>query len=274
VTQIDFVKSDATLSAEYVNGFYGCTYYYGFNVEKAPLDNVHLRRAFSYAIDRQSLVDNVTKGGQIPARWFARPGLVAAPTLESNPDLGITFNLDKAQQELQLALGDMGLASAADLPPITLAFGNTSTHTAIAQAIQQMWSDNLGITVQPQAMDATTYFDTERENSDQIHRSGWCLDYPDASNFDKDVFRSDAVQNYGHFNSPEYDQLVDQAAGLTDEAQRRDLYAQAEQILTVDVAGIAPLYWYTTNQVVKPYVERPVSIIGTEAYEQWDVQAH
>jgi len=272
--QVEFVKSDPTLNSEFFVGSQFCSYYYGFNQEKAPMDNIHLRLAFSYAVDRQTITDNVTHNWGTPARWFSRPGLVAAPTMDTNPDLGIGYDPTKAQEELQLALDEMGLASVADLPPITLAFNENTRHAAIAQAIQQMWTDTLGITVQVQARDATTYFEVQREDADQIFRAGWCLDYPDASNFARDVMRSDSSQNYGHFNNAEYDALVDEAITLEGTDARRELYVQAEQILVAEDPGMIPILWYTTNQIVKPYVERTYSIVGIEAYEKWDIQPH
>lgn len=269
--QLDFIKSDATLSKELSIGTSPCTYYLGFNVDKPVVSDVHLRRALSYAVDRQSIVDNVTKGGQIPARWFARPGLQAAPTPDTNPDLGITFDVDKAKSELALALKDLNVSSAADLPPITLAYNDSSGHAAIMAAIQQMWQTELGVQVQLSAREPSTYFSSLTADSPQIFRSGWCQDYPDADNFDRVVFRSDSVQNNGHFNSPDFDKLVDQARLETDVAKRRDLYAQAEQILNVDQAGIIPVYWYTTVQLTNPKIERTHSVVGREAYETWDI---
>lgn len=273
-TELDRIKADPTLSAEYFAGTEFCTYLYGYNVEKAPFDNAHMRRAFSYAIDRQSIVDNVTKAGQIPAQWFSRPGLVAAPTLESHPDLGVTFDPDMAVSELEAGLADMGLASAAELPAITLAFGNTEAHTQIAQAIQQMWSTTLGIDVQLSALDTTTYFTVLGEDAPQIFRYGWCADYPDANNFLYDVFRSDSANNDTNWVNAEFDALIDQARVSTDAAERLDLYAQAEDIFIVQDAAIAPIYWYVTRQLTKPYVERTYAIIGQERYERWDILPH
>ena len=63
-----------------------CSYYYGFNTTAPVVDDVRVRRALSMAIDRQSLIDNVTKGGQIPAQWFVTPGLAGAPTLKDKSD--------------------------------------------------------------------------------------------------------------------------------------------------------------------------------------------
>jgi oligopeptide transport system substrate-binding protein len=269
--QLERVKADPVMGPEYSVTPGNCTYYYGFNTQKPPFDNVHIRRAFSYAIDRQSIVDNVTKAGQIPARWLTVPGHAAAASLETNPDLGVSFDPNKAKEELQLGLTDLGLAGATDLPAMTLAFGNTPTHTKIAQAIQQMWADTLGVTVELAALDTTTYFVTQQQDAAQIHRTGWCSDYPDANSFLYDVMRSDSTQNYGHFANAEFDQLVDDAQVAVEPAKRAEDYARAEEILTVEDAGIAPLYWYVRSQLTKPYVERTKSLTGNENYATWDI---
>ncbi len=270
VEAIDQVKADATLKAEYVTGGNPCTYYIGFDNTEAPMDNVHLRRALSYAIDRQSLVDNVTKRGETPAQWFVYPGLQAAPTLETNPDLGVKYDPALAKEELALALKDLGLASAADLPTIPYAYNDSSNHGAIAQAIQQMWTDNLGITVELSPQDPTTYFSLLSENAPLVYRAGWCQDYSDANNFDYDVFFSASSQNDTGFVDATYDELVSKARLESDVDARRALYAQAEQILVVDKAAIAPTHWYTLNLLVKPGIERAPSVTGNEAYYLWD----
>ncbi|MBI1280442.1 MAG: hypothetical protein GC179_20135 [Anaerolineaceae bacterium] len=271
--QLDRVKADPTLSKEYSNGVQNCTYYYGFNSTKAPFTSAHMRLAFSYAIDRAAITDNILKAGQIPARWYTRPGNVGAPTVESAPaDFGVSYNVDKAKEELAAGLKELGVASVADLPSITLAFGNTPTHTAIAQAIQQMWKDTLGVSVELAALDTTTYFSVQREDSNQIFRAGWCADYPDANNWLNETMHSGVPQNYGKFSNPEFDKLVEQAAELTDNAERGKLYAQAEEILVAKDGGIAPIYWYVTKQLRKPNVEGTYSVIGAEYYEKWDIK--
>jgi oligopeptide transport system substrate-binding protein len=269
--EIERSKADAVLSQEYKVGTNPCTYYVGFDNLEAPVDNVHLRRALSYAVDRESIVTNVTRGGQIPAQWFVRPGLNAAPTLDSNPDLGVKFDVAKAQEELQLALTDLGLSSVDELPQLTLSYNDSSNHGAIMQAIQQMWTDNLGITVQLAALEPSTYFATISEEAPMIYRAGWCQDYADANNFDFDVFYSKSSQNDPGFNNADYDALVEQARLESDTEARRELYAQAEEILVADQAAIIPVYWYTTNQLIKPYVEYTVSVTGNQAYFNWDV---
>lgn len=269
--ELERVKSDPELSAMYSNGARMCTYYLGFDNTEEPMTNANLRRALSQAIDRVSLVENVTRGGQIPAQWFSRPGLNAAPTLETYPDLGIKYDPEGAKESLAAALEELGLSSVDELPPITLSFNGGSGHEAIMQAIQQMWADELGINAQLNAMDSTTYFSVVSEEAPMIWRTGWCQDYPDANNFLYDVLHSQSTQNDPGFSDPEFDALVEQARVSTDPEERESLYAQAEEILVVRDAGIAPIYWYTTNQLTRPYVERTYSIVGDQAYEKWDV---
>ncbi len=269
--EIERVKADATLSAEYKVGTNPCTYYIGFDNTEAPTDNAHLRRALSFAIDRESIVTNVTRGGQIPAQWFSRPGLDAGPTLETHPDLGVKFNPELAQEELALALEELGFTDVSELGEITLSYNDSSGHAAIVQAIQQMWTDTLGITPQLVPLDPSTYFATLSEEAPMAFRSGWCQDYSDANNFLYDVLYSQSSQNDTGFSNEQYDELVSQARVETDPEVRRDLYAQAEQILVVEEAGLAPIYWYTTNELIKPYVEPSISVTGNQAYFNWDI---
>lgn len=269
--EIERVKADPTLSEEYVVGTNPCTYYIGFDNVEAPTDNVHLRRALSFAIDRQSIVDNVTRGGQIPAQWFARPGLNAAPTLETHPDLGALYDPALAQEEFALALEELGMTAEELSAMITLSYNDSSGHAAIMQAIQQMYQDTLGISVTLTPLEPSTYFASLSEEAPAVYRAGWCQDYADANNFLYDVFYSASSQNDTGFNSPEFDAIVEQARLSSDQAERLELYAQAEQILVVDVAAIAPIYWYTVNQVIKPYVEPTISVTGNEVYYNWDI---
>jgi oligopeptide transport system substrate-binding protein len=267
------IQADPTYAAEYVTGSNPCTYYYGFNNEELPFSNANLRRAFSQAIDRQSIVENVTRGGQQAAQWFAYPGLNASPTMDLNPDVGVKFDAAAAQESLAAALSELGYASVDELNAIglTLTYNDTPTHAAIAQAVQQMWAETLGAEVTLSAQESTGYFSRLSEQYPQMARAGWCQDYSDANNFLYDVFYSQSSQNDPGFNNAEFDALVEQARTETDTDVRRDLYAQAENIFSLQEAGIAPIYWYVNNFLIKPYVERAESITGNEAYYLWDI---
>ena len=107
-----------------------CSQAWGFNTEKAPFDNVHIRRAFNYAVDRQALIESVLGGGEIPAFFFTPPSISLAPSSTASSELGIHFDPALAKEELQLGLNDLGLSSADQLPPINVQFGTSPVLSA------------------------------------------------------------------------------------------------------------------------------------------------
>ena len=281
LADMDRIKADDVLSKELKITPSFCTYYYGFNTKAEYTDDVRVRRALSMAIDRQSLIDNVTKGDQIPAQWFAVPGLAGAPTLEDHPDLGVKTDIEAANASLQEYLDEKGI-TAADMD-LTLMYNTSEGHQKIAEAIQQMWKDNLGLDVKLVNQEWQVYLDTVRsKDTPQIFRMGWCLDYPDANNFTHEVFTVGGNANPVDPEDPtiprgvawvndEFLTIVKDAAKEMDNAKRVDMYAQAEEILVWDDAVIAPIYWYTSLSMTKPYVTRTWSTGNHEYFEKWDI---
>jgi oligopeptide transport system substrate-binding protein len=277
---LDRVKADPVLSTELVVAPVTCTYYYGYNTTAPIVSDVRVRRALSMAVDRQGLIDNVLKGGQEPAQWFARPGLAGAPTMADHPDLGIKSDPEAAKAELQAYLDETG--QTAESLDLTLMFNTSSGHQRIAEAIQQMWKDTLGVNVKLVNQEWAVFLDTIKGlDTPQIWRLGWCQDYPDANNFTKEVFIPNGSSNPTDaagapaggvmWNNPAFNDLVNQAALETDPATRVDLYSQAEDILVNTDAAIIPIYWYTRNTVTKPYVVRTFGVGGHEALYKWDL---
>jgi len=203
--QIERVRVDSELGPQLkiVPGV--CTQAWGFHTQKPPFDNIHIRRAFNYAVDRETLVKDVLAGGEIPSPFYTPPSIALAPAGTDFGDLGIRFDPDKAREELELGLKELGLSSADELPPITVEFGTSATLSAVAQALQAMWLETLGIQVELSMIDNTVYWAKQEEDAGQIFRAGWCPDYNDANNYLRDVYRSDSIYNYGKWNSPEYD---------------------------------------------------------------------
>jgi len=283
LADMDRVKTDPVLSEELYIGPEMCTYFYGMNTQAQYVDDVRVRRALSMAIDRQSLIDNVLKGEQQPAQWFSRPGLDGAPTMEDYPDLGVKYDPEGAKASLQEYLDEKGI-TAADVD-ITLMFNTNENHQKIAEAIQQMWNDTLGINAKVVNQEWKVYLETIRSaDTPQVYRLGWCQDYPDANNFIRENFALGGSANPGDPNdptkplggvawyNPEFEQLVKDAAVETDRAKREQMYADAEELLVWTDAVMAPIYWYTTVSVTKPYVIRTYSILGDEQrYEKWDI---
>jgi oligopeptide transport system substrate-binding protein len=282
LSDIDRVKSNPVLSNEFVISPSLSTYYYGINTTAPIVDDVRVRRALSLAVDRQGLIDNVTKGGQEPAGWFCRPGLVACPTREDHPDLGVEFDPEQAREILQEYLDETG--QSVDELELTLMFNTSEGNQRIAEAVVGMWQEYLGLTVELVNQEWRVFLDTIKSlDTPQIYRSGWTLDYPDANNFTREVVvpggNDNPVDANGNpagglmWRNEEFNELVDQAATELDPDVRVELYAEAEEILVWEDAAIIPVYWYTAVSVTKPYVQRTYSNIGLQHIEKWDLTA-
>jgi len=269
---MDRVKSDPVLSKELYIAPSLCTYYYGFNTTKAPMDNPKVRLAFSLAIDRQKLIDTVTKGEQNPAKSFACPGIFGN-VAEDPSFVGVAFDPARAKQ----VLAEAGYPDGKGLPEVTLTFNTSEGHQKIAQFIQQSWKENLGVDVKLANQEWAVYLKAVDEDAPMIYRLGWCADYPDQNNWVLEVFHPKKSSNPTKWD-PESDsakrfmEATEKAAASSDPAERKALYAEAEKILCEEEAIIAPIYYYTTVVCTKPYVKRTYSPMSLEHIDQWKIE--
>lgn len=277
---MDRIKADPELSQELYIAPKTCTYYYGFVNSKPPFDNAQVRKAFSMVIDRQSLIDNVIKGEQEPAHSLVPPGVFGnvADNLEIGAELIGDFGDRVAEAQAMLAEAGYPEGEGIDM---VLGHNTSESHAQIAQVVQAMWQEafpKAQITIENQEW--AVYLDTidpasPDENKPDVFRSAWCTDYPDANNWHNEVFNSKSSQNNAKFFNEDFDALVQEAAFETDPQKRQELYTQAEQILIEDEAAIAPIYYYTSIRMFKPWVTPVLSPVTGAPIEQWriDVEA-
>jgi len=285
LAEIDRVKADPEMSEEYFNAPAPCTYYYGFNHQKAPFDDPLVRRAFVQAIDRESLVENVTKGGQIPATSFAPPGIFGAP---QPGEVGLQFDPEAAQASLQEYLDQEGmtLEEFNDTYEILLMHNTGEGHARIAAAIQQMWQDALGVNISVENQEWQVFLDTIEkdtpvEQAPHIYRTAWCADYADENNWVHEVFNSQVGANSLRRNCEDpncevigtsrFDELTVEAQQVEDPEQRAELYREAERILAEEEAAYAPIYHYTTVRVTKPWLSRNYPLLNGLDIFNWTI---
>jgi oligopeptide transport system substrate-binding protein len=118
------------------------------------------------SINRQALIDNVTKGGQQPAFFFARPSLAAAPHQEDYPEY-VLGRWSRSRRNCSILPG-RAWHHPRSMEPITLAHNESEGHARIAQAIQQMWTEALGITVEIQTQEWAVYLRPSRATMPQV----------------------------------------------------------------------------------------------------------
>ena len=273
---MDRVKSDPKLSKELFIAPRLCTYYYGFVVTKPPFDKVEVRKAFAMAIDRQSIIDNVTKGNQLPAHSFAPPGIFGNVAADKTIGSWLVMGTYADQlKEAQKMLADAGYPEGQGID-IVMMYNTLESHAQIMQAVQAMWAEafpkaKLTIENQEWGVYLKTLLpespDAEKPN---VFRMGWCADYPDENNWLNEVLNSKSGQNYEKYNNPKYDELVVSAAKESDPAKRMEMYKQAETIL-MDDQPMAPIYYYTYVRLYKPWVKPVISPVTGDPVDQWKI---
>lgn len=220
------------------------TYAYRFNVTQPPLDDVRVRRALAMSIDREQLVRDVARGHQWPADHYCPPDLAGF-----NATAGIPTDIPAAQKLLAAA----GYPDGKGFPHLDILFNTNEGHRQIAEAIQQMWRKNLGIDVGLHNQEAKVWADSMRQLHYTIARFGWVGDYLDPSTF-LETMAGDSGNNQTGWSNAEYDRLLQAARRTSDRAQRYAYFQRCEQILA-DEAPMAPIYFYSRNNLIRPEVK-------------------
>ena len=210
-----------------------CTYYYSFNTKKAPFDNVNVRKALSYAINREALTQYVLGQGQKPA-YGITPEIIAGfnPTL---PPYG-KMSQQERNAEAKKLLASAGFDANHPLE-FELLYNTSENHKKIALAISSMWKQAFGsntVKVRLNNQEWKTYLTSQRQGKFDVTRAGWCGDYNEASTF-LDLLRSNNGNNSSKYNSPVYDGLMDQAVKTVDPEKRNRIYEKAELQLSKDM---------------------------------------
>jgi oligopeptide transport system substrate-binding protein len=220
------------------------TYFFRVNITKPILNQRLVRRALALAIDRQSIVENVTRGGQLPAFCFTPPN-TAGYTCEA----ALPFNADAANR----ALAEAGFPNGRGIPPIEILFNTSENHKIIAEAVQQMWRKNLNIDARLVNQELKVYYDTRRAMNYQVIRSTWIGDYADPNSF-LNLWITSGANNLTGWSNANYDRLIAEAGRTNERTARYRDFQRAEAIL-LDDAPILPVYFYTHAFLIRAGVK-------------------
>lgn len=225
------------------------TYYYGFNLRRAPFKGERgLRRALALVIARRRLTQYVLRTGEQPAYSWVPPGTagyrVQAPSWSR---LSMAARIADARR-LYAAAG----YSAAHPLRFTLQYNTGEIHQDLALAIASMWREALGVRVRLQREDFSTLMHNISTGEAIMFRSSWEADYNDPYTFAQ-YFKSDFGINMPHYHNPAYDKLLERAEVTLDPLKRAALLERAEQLMLHD-QPIIPLYFYVSKHLVKPQV--------------------
>lgn len=229
------------------------TFCYKFNTKVAPFQSQKLRKAFSYAIDRGALVNNVLQANQIVANTLLPPCMRSACVQEGDR----TIERQKALSLFEEALKENGWTRET-IPPVTLIFSRSEKHQKVAQAIQQEWNNAFGIKINLQSYEWNTFLEHLSKGDFQVGGRGWVSDLSDPKalleiyKFANDGYC--ASNNDTGWEHQEFIRLINEAEKTFDVEHRYSLLVEAERILLNEMP-IAPLYHSTACYLKKPWVK-------------------
>jgi oligopeptide transport system substrate-binding protein len=222
---------------------YHGVYYFRFNTTRPPFDDVRVRQALAYAIDRTAIVENITLANESPAYHMVPPNILDY-TSEHR------FEMDIAAAQRLLA--EAGYPNGEGFPPTELLYNTSEKHRTVAEAIQQMWRANLGINIGLYNQEWKVYLEAQDNLDFQVSRAGWVADYVDPHVF-LDLWKTGGGNNDTGWGNADFDRLLDQALDSPTNSERFAVYNQMEQIL-IDEMPVMPIYHYTNSKLISPQV--------------------
>jgi len=240
---IQALENDQRLNRYPLSG----TYYYVFNVQEPPFNNLKMRKAFSLAINRKSIIDNITQSDQTPATSFIPPTI-----WEVYPHFK-DYDLELSRKLFNEALDELGYTKST-LPKITLTYNTCEAHHKIAQAIQEQWYRAFGIRINLANVEWKVFLDELSHKQFQIARMGGIAGFNDPMTF-FDLYKyPDSSNNFTGWSNAQFTELLEKAERTADVEKRKALLRQAEEIFMSEMP-IAPIYYYQGSYLKKPYLK-------------------
>ena len=219
-----------------------CNYYYAVNFTESgnpALQDVRVRKALAYAIDRDVIVNQVLKGGQAPAYNFTHWATAGfeKPTIDYS-----TWTQAERDAKAKELMAEAGYGSGGEPLELQLIYNTSESHKAIATVMAQMWKQKLGVEVSMENMEWQTYLEVRGEQKFDVARSAWCGDYNEASTF-LDLVTTTHGANDGKYSNAKVDDLMKASKTSMDP---QAAYTEVEQILAEEMAVI-PVYHYANT---------------------------
>ncbi len=247
-------------------------FYLGFNFDSPRFNTPEIRRAFSAAIDREQLIEEVYGMAGRPMGHFTPPGVVHAPPIDQ---VGIGYSPDYALQQLFLS----GYGACPLMGDINYMISASDLALQHAETLIDMWVDELGCLanqfkieqVQFGTLLANTRATSEAARPD-IFDLGWASFYPDAHNWFEPVLHCEMGDNRPNRACSEVDTILSNAAVTLDGDERTQLYRQAENLFFGDGGSypIAPLYVRGNYRLTQDWItQSPTAYTGGTQFDNW-----
>jgi oligopeptide transport system substrate-binding protein len=244
-----------TLPQAFSNHIYFGTYYLTLQTQRAPYTDVRVRRALALAINREAIVEQIMRAGEVPAYSFVPPGANdgTIPYAAQAHD----FKAWPAARRTEEARRLIREAGFTDRNPLRLEFlfNTNDTHRRLGVALGAMWQEAFGERVVQTSLrnvEWQVYLDATARGEFTMARAGWIgATYSDASYF-LEKFKGDAGEaNSSRWVNAEYDGFLDQALREPNPQRRQNLLEQAEAVMLREFP-IIPIFHYSRPRLISP----------------------
>ena len=229
------------------------TYLYMFNTTKKPFNDVRVRKALTLAINRDQITKSITKGGETPALGMVSNGIPDALPGSDFRTVGGSYYKDNDIATAKALLAQAGYPNGKGFPAFTLLFNTSDLHKSIAEAVQQMWKKNLGITCSLGSEEWGVYLADEASLNYDVVRRSPTADYADPNTY-LELFVTGNGRNMTGYSNKAYDALIAKEKATVDPKARMAVLHAAEKILMTDMP-IAPVYFYTNPVLLSKHIK-------------------
>lgn len=230
------------------------TYFLCLNQNNPALKDKKVREALSLAIDRNHIVEKVSQGGEKPADSFVPVGVASEKEgVEFHKTAKKWYSVKKGDYKANVKkakklLADAGYPNGKGFPAIEIMYNTNGNHQPIAEAVQNMWKTELGITTNLSGQEWNVFIQTRNDGDYQIARHGWIADYNDPISF-LDMWVTGGGNNDAKWSNKEYDKLIKEVKTTGDTAKRFESMYKAQEILGKELP-IIPIYFYSDPYLI------------------------
>ena len=220
------------------------TYYLTMNDSIEPFNDVNVRKALSLAIDRDYIANTLMQATYSPAYKLTGPGITDADGsayMDKSSSEWIPEDYETAKTMAQEALAEAGYPNGEGFPTITYSTNDAGYHKALAEYLQQCYKEVLGINLEIEIVEWSSFTPMRRAGDYEMARNGWSFDYNDPSSM-LELFMTGNANNDGQYSNPEFDAMMENTK-IADKEQRFENLHAAEEIVMADYSMIPVAYY-------------------------------